>query len=202
MGETSQMTSGTLSVFAYLRFVDVERRHAVVGELPEEHRDRKASKTGGRSGRKAPWLEELHGRRQPDLVAKPLGSQLQRHEHVIRDVEGDLSHESLPEGLVELGLLAEMRVRGHKEPDPGRTAVATVVLSSGDPQAAADELRRRDPISSGAPERPHVLGTEPNPHRHHPGRHAAMIPRLANGLCRVLEMATGDISYDNGRGNR
>jgi hypothetical protein len=54
MGETSQMTSGTLSVFAYLRFVDVERRHTVVGELPEEHRDRKASKTGGRSGRKAP----------------------------------------------------------------------------------------------------------------------------------------------------
>jgi hypothetical protein len=33
-----------------------------------------------------------------------------------------------------------MRVRGHKELDPGRTAVATVVLSSGDPQAAEDEF--------------------------------------------------------------
>jgi hypothetical protein len=79
MGETSQMTSGTLSVFAYLRFGHAKGRHAVVGEPREEHWDRKASKTGGRSGRKAPLLEELHSRRQPDLVAKTLGSQLQRH---------------------------------------------------------------------------------------------------------------------------
>ena len=90
MGETSRMSSGTLSVFAYLRFVHVEPRYTVVGDPLEEHGDRQASETGGRSGRKAPSpspsLEELHGRRQPDLVAEPLGSQLQRHEHVIRDV--------------------------------------------------------------------------------------------------------------------
>src|SRR5450432_2945087 len=109
IGETSQMTSGTLSVFAYLRFVQMKRRHSIVGELSEEHRDRKAGKAGGRSGRKAPDLEQLHGRRQPDLVAEPLGTQLQRHEHVIRKVEGDFSHESLPGCLVGLGFLAKMR---------------------------------------------------------------------------------------------
>ena len=59
------MTSGTLSVFAYLRFVQMRRRHSIVGEPSEEHRDGKAGKTGGR---------------QPDLVAEPLGSQLQRHQ--------------------------------------------------------------------------------------------------------------------------
>ena len=54
MGETPQMTSGTLNVFAYLRFVQMRRRHSIVGEPSEEHRDGKAGKTGGRSGRKAP----------------------------------------------------------------------------------------------------------------------------------------------------
>jgi len=54
MGETSQMTSGTLSVFAYLRFVQMKRSDSVIGELSEEHWDRKAGKTGGRSSRKAP----------------------------------------------------------------------------------------------------------------------------------------------------
>ena len=47
MGETPQMTSGTLNVFAYLRFVQMRRRHSIVGEPSEEHRDGKAGKTGG-----------------------------------------------------------------------------------------------------------------------------------------------------------
>ncbi len=83
MGETSQMTSGTLSVFAYLRFGHAKGRDAVVGEPPEEHRYRKASKTGRRSGRKTPYLEKLHRGGEADLVSEPLRRQLQRHEHVI-----------------------------------------------------------------------------------------------------------------------
>jgi hypothetical protein len=57
------MTSGALSVFAYLRFGHAKGRDAVVGEPPEEHWNRKAGETGRRSGRKAPQLQELHRRR-------------------------------------------------------------------------------------------------------------------------------------------
>lgn len=45
-GETSQMTSGTLSVFAYLRFIHAEGRDAVVGEPREEVWYREAGETG------------------------------------------------------------------------------------------------------------------------------------------------------------
>ena len=93
MGETSQMTSGTLSVFAYLHFGHTKGRDAVVGEPREEHRDRETGKPGRRACRKAPQLEELHRRRQANLVAEPLRRQLQRHEHVIRDLENDFSHD-------------------------------------------------------------------------------------------------------------
>jgi len=94
MGETSQMTSGTLNVFAHLRFGHAKGCDAVVGEPAEEYGDRKASKTGRRSGRKAPQLQELHRRRQADLVSEPLRRQLQRHEHVIRNLENHLSHDA------------------------------------------------------------------------------------------------------------
>jgi hypothetical protein len=84
------MTSGALSVFAYLRFGHAKGRDAVVAEPREEHWDRKASKTGRGSGRKAPKLEKLHRRRQADLVVEPLRCQLQREEYVIRNVEKPL----------------------------------------------------------------------------------------------------------------
>jgi len=94
MGETSQMTSGTLSVFAYLRFGHAKARNAVVGEPREERRDRKASETGRRSGREAPQFEELRRRGKADLVPEPLRRQLQRDERVIRNLENDFSHDA------------------------------------------------------------------------------------------------------------
>ena len=48
------VTSGTLSVFAYLRFVHAKGRDAVVGEPREEDRGRKAGETGRGAGRKPP----------------------------------------------------------------------------------------------------------------------------------------------------
>ncbi len=66
------MTSGTLSVFAYLRFVHAKGRDAVVGEPREEDWDRKAGKTGRGARRKSPKLQELHRRRQANLVSEPL----------------------------------------------------------------------------------------------------------------------------------
>jgi len=53
-GETSQMTSGTLSVFAYLRFVHAKGRNSVVGGPREEDWDRKAGETGRCARRKPP----------------------------------------------------------------------------------------------------------------------------------------------------
>lgn len=67
------MTSGTLSVVAYLRFGHPKGRDAIVGEPREKGWDRKAGKSGRCSCRKAPQLEELHRRRQANFIAKPLG---------------------------------------------------------------------------------------------------------------------------------
>ena len=94
MGETSQMTSGTLGVFAYLRFGHAKGRDAGVGEPREEDWDRKASEAGRRSRGKAPKFEELHRRGKTDLVAEPLRRQLQRDERVIRNLENDFSHDA------------------------------------------------------------------------------------------------------------
>jgi len=88
------MTSGTLSVFAYLRFVHAKGRNAVVGEPREEDWDRKAGETGRRAGREPPKFEELHRRRQANLFSEPLRRQLQSQKHVIWHLEGDLSHGS------------------------------------------------------------------------------------------------------------
>ena len=95
MGETSQTASGTPSVFAYLRLRHAKGRDAIFGQLRKERRDREACEAGSRAGREASQLEELHRRGQTYLVAKSLGRELQRDEHVIRYVKRDLSHDSL-----------------------------------------------------------------------------------------------------------
>jgi hypothetical protein len=63
MGETLQMTSGTLSVFASLRFSHAKGRAAVVGELREEHWDRSKTVANAKgSDSRSPYVTDYVGR--------------------------------------------------------------------------------------------------------------------------------------------